>query len=194
VPVHINLVKIMSQYLLRHLPISQVYAIKLAYCAFRQHDGRTEVDVYTIPASGGEETRLTGGGFNDGPEYSPDGKHIWFNSTRSGLMQIWRMNRDGSEQTQMTDTHRQNWFGHISPDGKKVVYLSYRADDLEAAEHLPNMQVELWMMNADGSSPHRLLSLFGGQGSINVNSWAPDSRHIAFVSYELLPGNSIRTV
>ena len=159
---------------------------ELAYCAFRDIDGRTAVDICTIPVEGGEEKRLTCEGFNDGPEYSPDGKHIWFISTRTGLMQVWRMHRDGSGQTQMTFTERNNWFGHVSPDGKRVVYLSYGRDDLEPWEHLPNMQVELRMMNADGSDDHRLLTFFGGQGSINVNSWAADSRHIAFVSYELL--------
>ena len=159
---------------------------ELAYCAFREHGGRREVDIYAIPAAGGEEVRLTDGGFNDGPEYSPDGRHIWFNSTRSGLMQIWRMNRDGSEPTRMTFTERNNWFGHVSPDGRRVAYLSYGRDDLEPAEHLPNMPVELWIMNADGSQPRRLASFFGGQGSVNVNSWAADSRHLAFVSYELL--------
>ncbi len=158
---------------------------ELAYCAFREHGGKLEVDVYTIPAEGGEEKRLTRGGFNDGPEYSPDGRYIWFNSTRTGLMQVWRMKRDGSEQTQMTFSDRNNWFGHVSPDGRKVLWLSYGRDDLEAREHLPNMQVELWMMNADGSGQRRLLSLFGGQGSVNVNSWAADSRRLAFVSYEL---------
>ena len=159
---------------------------EFAYCAFREIDGVRTVDVYTIPFEGGEEKRLTFEGFNDGPEYSPDGKHIWFISTRSGLMQVWRMNRDGSEQTQMTFARRNNWFGHVSPDGQKVVYLSYGPDDLEPNEHLPNMRVELRLMNADGSDDHRLLTFFGGQGSINVNSWAADSRHIAFVSYELL--------
>lgn len=143
-----------------------------------------EVDIYTIPAKGGEEVRLTHGGFNDGPEYSPDGRYIWFNSTRTGLMQIWRMGRDGSGQMQMTFHERNNWFAHVSPDGSKVVYLSYRKGDLDANEHLPNMQVELWVMNADSSNPHRVISMFGGQGSINVNSWAGDSRHLAFISYE----------
>ncbi len=159
---------------------------ELAYCAFREHGGKPEVDIYTIPAGGGAEKRLTGGGFNDGPEYSPDGRYIWFNSTRSGLMQLWRMERDGSGQTRMTATERNNWFGHVSPDGKKVAYLSYRKGDLDPGEHLPNMQVELWVMNADGSEAHPVASLFGGQGTMNVNSWAGDSRHLAFVSYELL--------
>ena len=157
---------------------------EMAYCAFREINGRREVDVYTIPAEGGEEKRLTNGGFNDGPEYSPDGKHIWFNSTRTGLMQVWRMNRDGSDPVRMTGNEENCWFGHISPDGKKVVYIVYHKGHLRPDEHLPNMQCELWGMNADGSDAHRLCSFFGGQGTINVNSWAPDSRHFAFVSYE----------
>src|SRR5262249_7965034 len=48
----------------------------LVYCAER--DG--EFDVYTIPAAGGAEKRLTTApGLDDGPEYSPDGNTIYFN-------------------------------------------------------------------------------------------------------------------
>ncbi|WP_322174087.1 TIM barrel protein [Acutalibacter caecimuris] len=159
---------------------------ELAYCAFRQVEGRQEMDIYTVPAEGGPERRLTRGGFNDGPEYSPDGRHIWYNSTRSGLMQVWRMDRDGGNPVQITRNRRNNWFGHISPDGKKVVYLSYGPEQLEPQEHLPNMPVELWMMDGDGANQRLLLPLFGGQGSINVNPWAGDSRRFAFVSYELV--------
>ncbi len=164
---------------------------ELAYCAFRMQDDGMQVDVYAIevPDEGKdapEERRLTMGGFNDGPEYSPDGKHIWFNSTRSGLMQVWRMNRDGSEQTQMTDNDRNNWFPHVAPDCKKVVYLSYAEGELAPNEHLPNMNVEIWKMDYDGENKEKLLSFFGGQGSINVNSWSEDSRYVAFVSYELM--------
>ncbi len=158
---------------------------ELCYCAFRERDGQTAADIYVIPAEGGEEHRLTDSGFNDGPEYSPDGQYIWFNSTRGGTMQIWRMRRDGSEQRQITDDERNNWFVHPSPDGKKLVYLSYRREDLAADEHLANLPVELWLMDPEGGNRRRLLSLFGGQGTINVNSWAADSRWLAFVSYQL---------
>lgn len=159
---------------------------ELAYCAFREHNGRLAVDIYTIPAEGGMERPLTrNAAFNDGPEYDPDGKHIWFNSTRTGLMQIWRMERDGSGQTQMTFEKQNNWFAHVSPDGKNVVNLSYSHAGLDANEHLPNMQVSLWLMNPDGTKRRKILDFFGGQGSINVNSWAPDSRRFAFVMYEL---------
>ena len=83
------------------------------------------MDVYTIPVNGGMEKRLTKGGFNDGPEYSPDGKYIWYNAPNSGLMQVWRMERDGGEQTQITENRRNNWFPHVSPDGK-FLYASNR--------------------------------------------------------------------
>ena len=157
----------------------------LAYCAERNG----EFDIYTIPAEGGVETRLTDApGLNDGPEYDSNGTVIWFNSVRTGLMQAWKMNADGSDQTQMTfDEGWNTWFPHISPDGKKVVMLAYRKGDLQPGEHLPHKNVQLRLMNADGSGLHTVAELFGGQGTINVNSWSPDSRRFAFVSYRI-PG------
>ena len=157
----------------------------LVYCAFREIDGELHVDVYGISDEGGEETRLTTEGFNDGPEFSFDGEWIYFISTRTGLMQVWRMKPDGSEQTQLTFEDQNNWFGHISPDGSKVVSIVYKKGQLLPNEHLSNMHVELWLMNPDGSDHRRILGFFGGQGSINVNSWAPDSRRLAFVSYDV---------
>ena len=160
----------------------------LTYCAFRPGSAWLgfDVDIYKKPFSGGSEIRLTRGeGYNDGSEYAPDGRAIWFNSTRSGLMQVWRMGPDGENPEQMTFSERNNWFPHVSPDGRKVVYLSFAKGELDPMEHLPNMQVQLRIMNADGTGDRTLLSFFGGQGSINVNSWAPDSRRAAVVIYEL---------
>ena len=155
---------------------------RLAYCAER--DG--QYDIYTISVNGGEETQLTNlVGLDDGPEYSPDGNHIWFNSTRTGLMQVWRMNADGTEQIRMVEEDANCWFPHVSPDGKWVVYIVYGKDDVDAADHPPNKHVELRLIPADGGDPKTIAKLFGGQGTINVNSWSPDNRTIAFVSYRL---------
>lgn len=152
----------------------------LTYCAER--DGN--YDVYKIPANGGREIRLTTAeGLDDGPEYSPDGKYIYFNSTRTGLMQIWRMKPDGSEQEQITTDNFQNWFAHPSPDGKMLIMISYLPDEVPAGSHPPNQRVMLRLMPVNGSEIKSIAFLYGGQGTINVPSWSPDSKHVAFVSY-----------
>jgi TolB protein len=152
----------------------------LAYCAERNG----EFDIYTIPASGGTEQRLTTAkGLDDGPDYSPDGKFIYFNSERSGTMQIWRMQPDGSHQEQVTNDRFNNWFPHPSPDGKWLVFLSYEEG---VSGHPANQRVWLRLLPVNGGPIQELARLFGGQGTINVPSWAPDSRQLAFVSYEFL--------
>ncbi|QHW29742.1 transporter [Paenibacillus rhizovicinus] len=154
----------------------------LAYCAERNG----EYDIYTIPVNGGLETQLTdAAGLNDGPEYSPDGKHIWFNSVRTGLMQVWRMNADGGDQVQMTIDESNNWFPHVSPDGESVAYIAYRKDDVAPGDHPPNKHVEIRILSASGGNSRTLVELFGGQGTLNVNSWSPDNKQLAFVSYRL---------
>ncbi|GHT36104.1 hypothetical protein AGMMS49574_27260 [Bacteroidia bacterium] len=154
----------------------------LAYCAERNGN----FDVYTIPAEGGAEVRLTKAeGLDDGPEYSPDGKSIWFNSVRTGTMQVWRMNVDGTQQTQITtDLTRHSWFPHVSPDGKQVIFIAYTKGDLQPGEHVGDKNVELRLIPAEGGEAKTVAKLYGGQGTINVNSWAPDSKRIAFVSFK----------
>ena len=154
----------------------------LAYCAGR---GSVAYDIYTVPVAGGVEQRLTSSSaLDDGPDYTADGAWIYFNSARSSIMRIWRMRPDGSEQEQVTfDEQYGDWFPHPSPDGRWLVFLSY---DRSVQGHPPNQQVCLRAMPLAGGSPEVLVRLFGGQGTINVPSWSPDSRSFAFVSYRLL--------
>jgi TolB protein len=150
----------------------------LAYCA--QRNG--EYDIYTIPVDGGEETRLTTTeGLDDGPEFSPDGKWIYFNSQRTGTMQIWRMKANGEEQTQLTTDEYNDWFAHPSPDGRQLVFVSF---EKEVEGHPANKDVLLRIMPAEGGQVRTLAKLYGGQGTINVPSWSPDGRNVAFVSYQ----------
>ena len=153
----------------------------LAYVGRRDGD----FDIYVIPAAGGEEVRLTDApGLDDGPDYSPDGQYIYFNSVRTGSMKIWRMAPDGSNQEQLTfDDEYADWFPHPSPNGQWIAFLSYEGD---VEGHPPNKPVTIRIMAADGGTPHTVATLFGGQGTINVPSWAPDSQRLAFVSYRLV--------
>ena len=144
-----------------------------------------DFDIYTIHASGGEEIRLTTAkGLDDGPDYSPDGKLIYFNSERTGHMQIWRMRTDGSEQEQVTFDEFNNWFPHVSPDVEQMVFLTY---DKSVSGHPENKDVMLRLMTLKDKKITVVAKLFGGQGTINVPSWSPDGKQIAFVSYQLVP-------
>jgi Tol biopolymer transport system component len=152
----------------------------LAYCAEREGN----YDIYTITVQGENEKRLTfTPGLDDGPEYDPKGEKIWFNSTRSGLMQLWCMNKDGSEQTQMSNIEMNCWFPHVSPDGSQVAYIAYYVGDLKPEEHLPDKQVQIRLMDISGHKDRVLAEFNGGQGTMNVNSWSPDGKYLAFVSY-----------
>jgi TolB protein len=145
---------------------------------------RSSGNIYAIPAEGGEEKALTtGDGISDDPDCSPDGRYIYFNSDRSGQMEIWRMRPDGSEPEQITFDNLVNWTPHISPDGKSMVFLSYESG---VTGHPTNKDIMLRIMSLEDKKVRVLVNLVGGSGTINVPSWAPDSHHLAFVSYQML--------
>ncbi|MDQ3211848.1 MAG: biopolymer transporter TolR, partial [Acidobacteriota bacterium] len=142
-----------------------------------------EYDIYRIPADGsGPEVNLTNSkGLDDGPEFTPDGKYIYFNSVRSGTMQIWRMKPDGTDPEQITNDGYNNWFPHISPDGRSIAMISFPAD-VSPTDHPYYKHVYLRLMPATGGPPKVIAYVYGGQGTINVPSWSPDGRKLAFVS------------
>jgi Tol biopolymer transport system component len=145
-----------------------------------------EFDIYKIAAEGGDEIRLTTAkGLDDGPESTPDGRWIFFNSARTGRMQIWKMRPDGTEQQQITGDEFNNWFPHIAPDGKSMVVLSFLSD-VDPSDHPFYKQVYIRQMNMEGAEAKVIAYVYGGQGTINVPSWSPDSTSIAFVSNSAL--------
>jgi TolB protein len=154
----------------------------LAYVAAR---GSHILNLYTCPAEGGPETRLTHSvGLDDGPDYSPDGRFIYFNAARSGNMKLWRMAADGSDPEQLTfENDTRDWFPHPSPDGRWIVFVSF-GTDVAVNEHPPGKSVSLRLMRSSGGNPRVIAHLYGGQGTLNVPSWSPDGHHFAFVSYE----------
>ncbi len=159
----------------------------LAFCG--QRDGN--FDIYSISVQGGPEKRLTASpGYDDGPDYSPDGKWIYFNSDRSGSWDIWRIPAGGAGEgdvkaEQVTSDDMEDWFPHPSPDGRWLVFVSFVKG---TKGHPANQEVVLRIMPMPGrklKAPkiRELLRLHGGQGTINVNSWSPDSKWFAFVTY-----------
>ena len=144
-------------------------------------------NIYSISVDGGPEAALTtGAGISDDPDYSPDGKYIYFNSDRSGSMQIWRMLPDGSHPEQITHDELQNWTPHPSPDGKSVLILSYAHD---VTGHPANKDIALRILNVADAKIRVLANIVGGSGTDNTPDWAPDSQHLAFVSYQMLPAD-----
>jgi len=142
-----------------------------------------EYDIYKRVAdgSGGEIQLTTAKGLDDGPEFTPDGQHIYFNSARGGTMQLWRMKPDGTGQEQVTNDEHNNWFPHISPDGKWIAFLTF-TKDVPPNDHPYYKHVTLRLMPAQDGTPKIIAYIYGGQGTINVPSWSPDSRMLAFVS------------
>ncbi|MGD0646623.1 MAG: hypothetical protein ABR971_01435 [Acidobacteriaceae bacterium] len=166
---------------------------KLSFVA--QRNGSGQYDIYREPAAGGAEDRLT---FNphqdDGPDYSPDGKWIYINSDRSGKEAAWRLPADGAgpddvKAQMVVSDSLEDWFPHISPNGKNLVYIAYPAG---TPTHNPrNVHIEIKLVAIDhdkvATTQKTLVEATGGQGTMNVNSWAPDSMRFAYVTYDPIP-------
>ncbi|SHH30855.1 WD40-like Beta Propeller Repeat [Cognatiyoonia sediminum] len=150
----------------------------LTYCAVRGGN----FNIFTIPVEGGEETQLTfGAGHKDGPDYTPDGEWIWFNSDHHGVLpDLFRVRPNGSDLEQMTDDGSVNWFPHPSPDGATVLYLAYPP---HVEGHPRGEDVALKLVSPTGGEGKTIAEFHGGQGSINVPCWAPDGTQFAYVRY-----------
>ncbi len=142
-------------------------------------------NIYAISVDGGPEHALTTGtGISDDPDYSADGQYIYFNTDRWGGMQIARMRPDGSHVEQITFDAFHNWTPHPSPNGRSIVFISYPPD---VTTHAANKDIALRILSTGDNKIRVLTNLVGGDGSMNVPNWSPDSKSLAFVSYQLLP-------
>ena len=156
----------------------------------REPEGVRNFDLYSIPIEGGEERRLTTHpGYDDGPDFSPDGRWIWFNSDRSGSWDLWRIPASGAgpndeRAERITTDDWEDWFPHPSPDGRWIVFLSFEKG---TQGHPADKNVILRRLDAKTGEIRVIQRLFGGQGTINVNSWSPDSSRFAFVRYIVTP-------
>ncbi len=143
--------------------------------------------IYTIPVAGGEEARVAEApGENVSAEYSPNGEYIYYESYsgRSGPAEIWRMRADGSQPEQVTKDGADNLFPHPSPDGQLLAFLT---PPLHSGFPLEFMPVKLRVMSLTDGKIRVLAKLIGGRGTMPIPSWSPDSRRLAFVSYQRVP-------
>lgn len=158
--------------------------LRLAFVRMPSFDvpGRLAV----ISAEGGETTLVdTGEGHVDGPEWSPDGAWLYFNTERwasqPGQAQLARIPDGGGEVERLLTSRTVDWFPHLAPDGATAVYLEFPTGTIG---HPADQDVTLVVVDtADWAAPRERIELEGGQGTVNVNSWAPDSRRFAYVSY-----------
>ncbi|MFI5731035.1 TolB family protein [Kribbella sp. NPDC051587] len=137
-------------------------------------------NVWTIPVTGGTDVQITNDEHaDDGSEYGPDGQWIYINSERAGHAQLFRI-RDG-EIEQLTDDERVNWFPHPAPDGSSIAYVSFPPGTEGHPADIDDVRIRL--LTDEGIRD--LTTLFGGQGTMNVPSWSPDSTAFAYVAYPL---------
>jgi TolB protein len=154
----------------------------LAYIGLQQVDGRRITNVWTIPAAGGDDVQVTDDEHaDDGSEYSPDGQWIYFNSERAGHAQLFRIPVDGGEAEQLTFDERVNWFPHPAPDGSAIAYVSFPPGIEGHPADIDDVRLRLLV---DGEI-REIATLFGGQGTMNVPSWSPDSTQFAYVAYPM---------
>lgn len=147
-------------------------------------DGRVQTDVFTIPAAGGEDVQMTDDPIPDGgAEFAPDGAWVYFNSQRAGQKagrsQLFRMALDRVVCEQLTDDKRVNWYPHPSPDGKRVAYLSYPKG---TKDRTADAEVVIRVLEPDGTK-RDLVTVVGGQGTLDAPCWSPDGTQLAYVAY-----------
>jgi TolB protein len=158
----------------------------LAFVELPRADSSVPGRLALISSAGGE-TRYPEAGSShlDGPEYSPDGAWLFFNTEefarRPGHAQLARMPAEGGQIERLVESESVDWFPHLSPDGELASYISFPPGTLG---HPPDLDVEVRLVRtADWGEAVWRFPLYGGQGTINVNSWSPDSSRFAFVAY-----------
>jgi Tol biopolymer transport system component len=159
---------------------------RLAFIGLEPDGGNwpAKANVFTVRIDGTDYQQLTfGSAPADGCEYSPAGDWIYFNTEAfDGHAQIARIRPDGTELEQLTFDDKVNWFPHLAPIGPYACYVAFPPG---TAGHPPDVWVDLMLVEGGRWSEARPVAhVYGGQGTINVNSWSPDGRRFAYVSHD----------
>jgi Tol biopolymer transport system component len=152
--------------------------------------------IYTAKSDGSDLKLLTDApGYNAEATITRDGKHIVFTSTRNGDLDIYTMDADGKNVKQLTHELGYDGGPFWSYDGKKIVYRAeHPKTDTEIADYKDLLakglirpgNLEIWVMNADGSGKHQVTH----NGAANFAPfWHPDGKRIIFASNMADPKN-----
>jgi TolB protein len=153
-----------------------------------------DFDIYTSKPDGSDLQRLTDNpGYDAESTLSPDGSTIVFTSLRNGDLDIYTMKVDGSDVRRLTTDLGYDGGPFYSPDGRLIVYRSQRPKtDAEVAEYKALLaeglvrptDLEIWVMNADGSGQRQVTALGGANFAPYFH---PDGKRIIFASNHLNP-------
>ncbi len=132
-----------------------------------------QADIYLAAADGTAETQLTTDpAFDACATFTPDGAGVAFCSNRSGPLEIWMMNRDGTDQHQVTQIGGTSVFPEVSPDGTKIVFSGSPANGSDN-------ETDIWVINIDGTA---LTQLTTAAGTDAYATWSPDGTQLAWLS------------
>ena len=152
-----------------------------------------DLDIYTMNADGSNVRRLTDGiGYDGGPFFSPDGSKIVYRTrhpvdpqeiadyqalladglVRPSALEIWVMDADGSNKTQITDLGVAAFAPFFHPSGEKIIFSSNFGDP-------SGREFDLWMVDLDGSNLERITFTEGFDG---FPMWSPDGKTFVFCS------------
>ena len=155
---------------------------RIAFMSERDGNG----EIYMMDADGGNQQNLTNNRAGDwNPSWSPDGKRIAFVSDRDEILdihgfptyEIYVMDADGKNPQNLTNNRAGDWSPEWSPDGKRIVFMSYREGHFIG--DFEDTTSEIYVMDNDGGDEQRLTE---NRKNDRGPSWSPDGKRIAFSS------------
>jgi hypothetical protein len=137
--------------------------------AFRQE--QVDTNIYRVDIGNPHGRRIIASSrLDDSPHVSPDGKHIAFESSRSGTREIWVTDADGGHPRQLTFLHGRAEKPQWSPDGRSIAFDAFTSG---------RVRPDIYVIAAEGGSPRALTA---DASFDNMPTWSADGRSLYFLS------------